>query len=143
MDNQKSLFDLSVDMQGKAHLKEAAKWAKFLAVAGLIVFSLGILTTIISFLFTIPQDNSYNAAYTTGYVIGIATTCILIAAVYIYPCISLLRFSRKTKTAIDTNDVATLNESFRSLKVTLRYFGILSLIGIVFFLIGILANLGF
>ena len=36
MENEKSLFDLNIDMMGKAHLKEAAKWARFFAILGFI-----------------------------------------------------------------------------------------------------------
>lgn len=139
MENEKSLFDLSIDINSKAHLKEAAKWARFLAVACLIVFSLGVLLMIVSLLVSLQQEDYPNNAYTTGYVIGVVLSTVAVAAVYVYPCISLLRFARKMITALNTNEVTALNESFRSLKVTLRYLGVLSIFFMAFLLIGILA----
>lgn len=144
MDQQKSLFDLSVDAFGKAHLKEAAKWARFLALAGLILLGIAIVILLISLIVSLDQKPVYkfNNEYTAGYLIGMFMAALIMSSIYIYPCITLLRFARKTITALDTNDVASLNESFRSLKQTLRYIGVLMIFFLALFLLGILGNLG-
>jgi hypothetical protein len=66
----------------------------------------------------------------------------MIVALYFFPCYFLLRFSAKMNSALASDDAATLNESLRNLKVTFRYMGILTIIFLALFALGMLANLG-
>lgn len=142
MENEKSLFDLSVDSIGKAHLLDTAKWARFLAIVGFIGLGLLILFSIIS-LITAPVKDDFNTstAYDTGVVAGTIIGFLLIAALYFFPCLFLLRFANKMKTAIEANDITALNEAFKNLKVTFRYLGVLTIIFIVLFFLGLVSEL--
>lgn len=142
MENERSLFDLTVDSTGKAHLLDTAKWARFLAIVGFIGLGLLILFSIIS-LVTAPAKDDFTAstAYDTGVVAGTIIGFLLVAALYFFPCLFLFRFANKMKTAIDANDVTALNEAFKNLKITLRYLGVLTIIFIVLFFLGLVSGL--
>jgi len=145
MENEKSLFDLQVDMLGKAHLRETAKWARFLAITGFIGLGLVFIASMVV---------TMNAEKTTGYknygdesitgaeVLGSLLGALMIVVLYFFPCYFLLRFANKMRTALDSDDITSLNESFKNLKATFRYLGVVTIIFLVFLLIGLLSSIG-
>lgn len=139
MDAEKSLFDLQLDAIAKTHLKEAARWARFLAISGIIALALVVIITGIAV--TITPEPSPNGAYNLGYTVGSVLTALLVATLYFFPFLFLLRFANKMHVAIDASDTVALNESFRNLKITFRYLGVLTLIFLVLFGLGLLAGL--
>ena len=58
MENEKSLFTLEVDGTGKSHLEDAAKWAKFLAVAGFITLGFIVVLTVFFSIATHKKNGS-------------------------------------------------------------------------------------
>lgn len=142
MQTEKSLFDLQLDAAGKTHLKEAARWARFLAIAGIVSLALIVVITLIAVSMAKPEPETASShAYDLGYTIGSVLTALLIGALYFFPFLFLLRFANKMHTALDTGDITALNESFRNLKITFRYLGVLTLIFLVLFGLGMLAGL--
>jgi hypothetical protein len=140
MENEKGLFDLSVDVEGKTHLREVAKWARFFAILGFISLGCMILFSII--METSP-DNVRNSdpAEATSDLIAVIIVMAVLAILYFFPCYYTLRFANKLKVAIETNDIGNLNESFRNLKITLRYLGVLTLIFLALFAVGMVSEL--
>jgi amino acid transporter len=147
MDSQNnSLFDLSITPESRSHLSEAAKWAKFLAICGLI----GLILIVIAGLymsFTLSRTmGAFESEFrregvgysSTGLGITTAVTYILMALLYFFPLLFLLHFSNKMKAALAANDTGMLSESFRNLKKTFRYLGVLTIIGLVFFALALL-----
>ena len=133
-----SLFSLSIDPVTKAHLTEAARWARFLAIVGMIGLALMILFGIFgsAMLFSTAGsfDGNYGASGMGAYSSGIfATYMIVIALVYFFPLLYTLRFANKMRTALNANDQQALNTSFQNLNICFRYIGILTIIGLVFF----------
>lgn len=142
MDQDKSLFDLQLDAIGKAHLKEAARWARFLAITGIVALILVVIITGIAVTVDRPvPEPAQGTAYDLGYTVGTVLTAMLVAALYFFPFLFLLRFANKMFTAIDASDGMALNESFRNLKITFRYLGVLTLIFLVLFGLGLIAGL--
>lgn len=142
MESEKSIFDLNVDMQGKAHLREAAKWARFLAISGFIGLSLMVILSVVSLvIFKTSGVNQADPEFDSWYLAGTFVGALMIAALYFFPCLFLLRFAGKMKAALNANDVTSLNESFRNLKKTLRYLGVVTIILLVLLLAGILSDL--
>src|SRR5262245_29195626 len=98
-----SLFELQVDHESTIYLREAAKWAKFLSILGFVwcglflLAGLGILLT--------------RDAYTPSYTTWICILYLGLAVVYFFPCIYMLNFARRTKTALQNNDQDHLNSS--------------------------------
>ncbi len=140
-----SLFGMNVDQTGRAHLAEAARWGKFLAIIGFIVCGLVVLTgifasTLFNLLLNQYDRNPYNElpATTPGFGFVMAIYYIVIAVVNFFPCLFLYRFATKMKTALTSNDQESLNLSFQNLKATFRFIGILTLIGLVFMVLAFL-----
>lgn len=141
-----SLFNLSVDTVSKAHLKETAGWAKFLAIVGMIMC---VLMAIGGFVFAFYLSKSMaefddgfrsyrNSADSTAMGVTMGITYLLFAVIYFFPCLFTLRFANHTKNAINANDQVSLNEGLKNLKVTFRYMGILTVIALAFIIIAFL-----
>lgn len=144
-----SLFGLSVDNAAKSHLYEAAKWARFLAIVGFICCGLMVIggiyaaTVLEEFARTDSRFERYdNPAYVSGLGVGVAIVYIIGAVIWFFPCLFMLRFANRTKTALMTDDQSRLTEGFQQLKVTFRYWGIVTIIMLAFVLLGQLASLG-
>jgi len=118
-----SLFELQVDHESTAYLKETAKWAKFLAILGFIWCGIFFLAGA-SILAT---KNSYSPGYTSW----VSVLYMALAVLYCLPCLYMLNFARKVKTALQNNDQGYLNTSLRNLRSTFRFLGIAAIVGLV------------
>jgi len=133
-----SLFSLSIDPSTKAHLLETARWAKFLAIVGMvslglmIVFGLVYSIWISSTVDSLQSQPGFQSSkiYSTGLAAGSALLFILMAVVGFFPLLYMLRFANQMKTALYGNDQESLNTSFQNLKRYFRYMGIITVIAI-------------
>ncbi|MBD0277606.1 MAG: hypothetical protein ICV51_08135 [Flavisolibacter sp.] len=143
MEQSSSLFSLSIDPVTKAHLSETAKWARFLAIVGMVLLVLGVIgiiifaTTMSSF--TGSMDNPYGRAgsFPPFFGVGIAAFYILIMALWFFPLMFLLRFANRMRVALNGNDQQALNTSFQHLKICFRFVGIVTIIVLALYAIGI------
>ena len=135
-----SLFGFGIDAASRAHLSEAAKWAKFLAIFGFIMCGLLVIIgvffgTFMSTFSSTPYANEYETRSNFGG--GVAVVMIVlyvgIAILYFFPCLFLLRFANHMRNALSTNEQLTLNSSFQNLKIMFRYVGILTIVLISFY----------
>jgi uncharacterized membrane protein YjgN (DUF898 family) len=140
-----SLFGLSIDPIGKSHLSDTTKWAKFLAIVGMVICGLVVIFGIIAAISLSNAEGDFQRQFgrrsrSYGSEVGITLmiTYIIIAVIYFFPCMFTLRFANHMQNAMRSNDQASLNESFKNLKVTFRYVGILTIIFIALFLLGLL-----
>lgn len=143
MPENSSLFTLSIDPVSKLHLSDAAKWARILAVAGIvsliIVVANGIYTTNNAFAFTeADETGELDAGYKFGVIVGV----LLITLIPLFALIILLRFSTALKTALAADNQTQLNSSFQQLKVYFRYLGILTLIFVGLMALSFVLKLG-
>jgi uncharacterized membrane protein YjgN (DUF898 family) len=146
-----SLFGLNIDATGQSNLGDAARWAKFLAIVGMVMCILIVIigifaaTALSSIESNFQRDFGGRSAYgSSGMGVTVVVMYILIAVIYFFPCMFMLRFSNHMQNALKANDQASLNESLKYLKVTFRYMGILTIIFLVFFVLGMLiGGLGF
>jgi hypothetical protein len=134
-DQNTSLFTLSVDHGTKSHLSETAKWARFLAIAGMIFLGFAVVAVLffsyyISTLYGSMGDgySGGGGMYGTGFGVGIAMFYIFIIAVWFFPLMYLLRFANRMKNAIAGNDQQALNIAFQNLKICFRFVGIVTII---------------
>jgi hypothetical protein len=142
------LFSLSIEPATKTHLIETAKWARFLAIVGFVFLALMVvagiwLSTVMATSFT-RIDNEYgrNSSGMFAYMgTGIIVVYIIAALIMFFPLLFLLRFASKVKTALAANDQESLNTSFQNLKAYFRYLGIITIIGLAFYGIGILSSI--
>ena len=142
-----SLFSLNIDPLTKTHLNETAKWARFLAILGMVVLALGLIValmgaTVFTTFFGVPTTTDYpgaEAAMTTARITMVVTT-VIASAIIFFPLLYLLRFANAMKRAIAANDQNKLNVSFQNLKVYFRYLGIVAIIFLVLY--GIIIAIG-
>jgi len=148
-DQENTLFGFGIDATSRAHLSEAAKWAKFLAIFGFIMCGLLVIIGIFfgTFMSTFssgPYGNEYSNSAVFGGSLAVVMIVVYvgIAVLYFFPCLFLLRFANHMRNALNTNEQLTLNSSFQNLKIMFRYVGILTIVLISFyalaFLIGIM-----
>jgi hypothetical protein len=133
------LFELQVDHNGSAYLKETAKWAKFMSIMGFIFCGLFVLVALFAGTFLSAAFSSFGAA---GSAMGGAMVSVLyiaIALIYFFPCLYLFNFATKMQTALRNNDQELMNVSFKNLKSCYRFMGILMIIGLGFWALGIIA----
>lgn len=129
-----SLFNLTIDPLTKSHLYETAKWARFLSIVGMISLALMILFGLFfSTIFSSLSNNSFDGAepsteWTTGMGMAMGIIYIIIAIIWFFPLLYLLRFSNTIKSAVNSNDQNALNVSFQNLKACFRYIGIVTII---------------
>jgi uncharacterized membrane protein len=142
---QNQLFGLSIDPTTKAHLSETAKWARFLAIVGMVFMSLVVLAIILFAVFFSTMSDSLDQAgsgasvfFSTGLGIGLAFFYIILLGIWFLPLLFLLRFANNMKRALAGDDQQALNRSFQQLKVCYRYIGIITIIILSLYAIGIL-----
>jgi hypothetical protein len=139
-----SLFNLNIDQASKAHLGEAARWAKFLSIIGFIfcafIVLMGVFAGSVFTMFNPYQNTPYNdfQGAASGLSAMVAVIYIVFALIYFFPCLFLFRFATKMKTALASNEQEVLNGSFQNLKVCFRFVGILTIIVIAFWILGII-----
>lgn len=144
-----SLFTLSIDPTSKSHLTEAAKWARFLAIVGMVSLALMIVFALFFSTMMATSENPFEepveggSGLMSGVGVGMALLYIVIAVIWFFPLLYLLRFSNTMKAAINSNDQNALNVSFQNLKSCFRYVGIITIILLIIYaLIFVFAILG-
>jgi len=139
--------ELELNSAARDYLLQTTKWAKFLAIVGLIFSAFIILMgltagTLFGSLFALAGQTSGMQNNFTGSM-GIMFTVIygIMGLIMMYPCIRLLQFSNKGKLALDTNDSLAIEDSFRRLRSVFRFYGILTIIYLSFIALGLLMAL--
>ena len=133
-----SLFSLSIDPVTKSHLNDTARWARFLAIAGIVLLSLAVVFTILSV--TVFPNSTYTRftvngveeeQLTAGMKIVMAICMVIAFLIAFFPMWYLLQFSNQMKKALYNNDQQALNFSFLNIKRYFRYVGIIMMIVLV------------
>jgi hypothetical protein len=141
---QSNLFELQIDHNGTSYVRDAARWAKFLAVVGFIFCGLMVLVAI---LFASVLSSVFNTMGSAGPAFSgglVSTVYILMALLFFFPCLYLYNFASKAQAALNRNDQEQLNVSFRNLRAYFRFLGILTIIYlsllVLVFIIGIIGS---
>jgi len=134
---ESSLFGFGIDQSSRAHLAEAAKWAKFLAIVGFVMCGLIIvLSFFIGTLFSTSMSRyGDSAAFGSGFGIIMTIVYLSFGVLYFFPCLFLFRFANNMIVALNSNEQITLNRSFQNLKIMFRYVGILTIIVLALYII--------
>jgi len=134
--------NLSLNPAAIGYLQKVVKWAKFFAILGYIFIAFFILLAIFMGII-LPTLNSGLASPTNPmggvYTTTISVVYIFMAALYIYPIITLHSFANKTSLALKNNDENALEEGLKKLKQHFTFIGRFTIIMIVFYIIGIFA----
>jgi len=141
-DQQQSvLFSVGIDDVTQLHLKSIAKWNRFLAIIGIIVSALIIIVLVLggSFIVSALSGLGGNRYETAGYASNAFSVLIfvyvILVAIYLIPCFFRLSFSNKMLKALMANDQQLLNDSFSSLRTYSKYWGIVTIIVLGFYIL--------
>ena len=140
-----NLFELQVDHNSSAYLGETARWARFLAILGFISCGLLLLfgiffTSIMGVFFGRMESSGMTGAAAAGGMLGgfVSFLYICLAALYFFPCLYLYNFASRMIVALRSNDQEKLAQAFKSLKSCFRFIGILTIIVLGLWLLGII-----
>ncbi len=125
---ESNLFELQIDHEVSSHLRETAKWAKFLSIVGFV--GLGLILVVVLFAGSMVASYSSSpltAAFSGGGTLQIILLLVMVA-LYFFPCLFMFNFSSKMLRALHNNDQYTLVASFRQLKLCYKFIGILTLV---------------
>jgi len=144
MESQENLIetDLIIDSSINGHLKETAVWGKFLSIVGFLYSGLIVAGAIFAgsmFSKLAGASGTGNSGVVAGGTVAVMYS--LIAGVVFFMSIYLFRFARKTLMALAANDQELLIESFRNLKIYFRFAGIITIIALIFSVLGIIGIL--
>ncbi|MGG9972710.1 hypothetical protein ACQ33O_13035 [Ferruginibacter sp. SUN002] len=145
MEQQTNLLenDLIIDTASITHLKETAMWAKFLGVVGFVMSGIiAVMALAMGTLFS-KLTGSYSGAGDLGVAAGgsIMMVYLVMAAITFFMSRFLFLFARKTQVALKTSDQESLVTAFKNLKVYFRFAGIITIIGLVFFVLALVVVL--
>lgn len=139
-----SLFQLNLDATNSYALKSAASWAKVLAVCGLIIGILFIVSGLFvqSLMNNYSFNNRYNDEVLDGTSMKTASTIgmvmyIIIGLVFVISSIFALNFSNRIAKALRANDQSTLGSGFSAARNYFAFWAILMIILLLLMLIGV------
>lgn len=141
-ENQESLFGMTIDPPIKSHLSETARWAQFLGILGIILSVLCVLGGIAMVTIINTTSNEFSSGYESTYpgsmnlVGSMGMIVYLVSALMIFfPSLFMMRFAGKMKGALLANDQPLLTSSFQNLKLLFRFWGIMAIIVIAFYIL--------
>ena len=132
-----NLFELQLDHQSVAYLRETAKWGKFLAIVGFIGCALIVLIGIFAGTIMASAFGDLGGGY-GGMGAGMAFVYILLALLYFFPCLYLYRFAVRMQVALNNNDQQSLPAALMNLKSAFKFVGILTIIILALYALAII-----
>lgn len=131
---------LIINKEGMDFLSEIGKWSYFLSIVGFI--GLGFFVIFALFAGTIISLLGASNGDLGGMSAGILSAVYLtIAAVQFFPLYYLFNFGKKIRDAFEDNNQKVLNEALGNLKSHYKFIGILVLIFLGIYGLGILGTL--
>lgn len=137
-DDQEALFNLQIDDTAKSYFLEMARWGKFLGIIAAIMIILASIFMGFLMMYYLP---TYTSMPVSGGVIEYIITVLIVIAIDFYPIFAILKFSALSKKAVTLNNQEALNNALRYLKNIFKYFGIITIIIIVFYGIALLISI--
>jgi hypothetical protein len=145
MEQNSSLFSLTIDPLAKSHLLETAKWARFLAIVGFVFLAFAVLLGVYSTVTVNRFEEDYREMGGLGSEgvlssagTGVAVMYIIMAVIWFFPLLFTLRFANQMRNALQGNNQELLSASFHNLKVCYRYLGIITVIFLVMIALSLL-----
>ncbi len=120
----------TITESSRSYLREAAKWARFLAIIGFVFIGLMVLLGVFfgsvmgGLMSTMPDDAGFGAM--DGGAFGLIY--VALALIYFFPTFYLYRFGTRIKQALQTEDSQTLALGLEQLKSCFKFMGIFMII---------------
>lgn len=144
MEQNQALFSLSIDPVTKSYLNEISKWARFLAILGMIMMAIMVIGGValavgMSAAMTDmdPEMGGTTAPFGTFGAGAAGAFYIILAVLMFFPLLYLLRFANRMRAALHGNDQNSLNVGFQNLKAYFKFIGILTIIILALWIVGI------
>lgn len=119
----------------KSDLLCAAKWTKFLCIIGCI----GVAFLVVAGIAFFAVGSNFGLT-DSPFGAGMGILYLIMAALYVYPLIKGFQFANATKAACLTDNEAELARGFSGLRACLQFFGILTIIILIIYVLGIIAS---
>lgn len=141
MNTELKLTPLSLD-----YLNQTRKWTYFLSIVGFVSCGLIALIglffgTFMSFMDEFSNDLNRRTSLPSGALFFITVIYLVLAFIIFLMYRYLYRFSVQLKAALNSNDVAVLEDSLKNLKSYWKFLGMFTLISLVIYAIGIIITL--
>lgn len=139
MQNEQNLIEpeLIIDSTINIHLKEAAAWGRFLGIIGFIYSGLTTAGAIFAATILSNLSSSYSGG-AGGLLAGgsVGVIYLALAGVVFFMSMYLFRFAKNIQVALKNNDQDALTASFNNLKIYFRFAGIITVIALIFTVLG-------
>ncbi|SFG74436.1 DUF5362 family protein [Pedobacter insulae] len=131
---QQNIPQLIITEDIRSYLYDMAKWANFLAIVGFVIAGFMIIAsfTIGAAMSTNPELSALMASSALS-PIGFTIFCLAYSFAIFYPSLLLFKYSTKAKLGVLYGEQASLNEAFSKLKSLFKYWGIITMIFIVLY----------
>lgn len=117
---------IEIEKEGLMHLFETRKWTMFLSVLGFIFIGLMMIAALV--VLTLSSKGF-------GFGIAFFIMMLIFIVIYFFPIYYLFKFSELSKIALSTKDNSQLTNALMYLKKHYQYMGILTIIGLSFYLL--------
>ncbi len=133
--SQDTLFELQVDYEAGAHLKEGVKWAQFIGIMLIVLTAIAAFVLLIAFIAlagvsTFSQGIRESAFSTNASFISIMLLIPMVIGMFIGG-IWLFRFATRCRQGINNQDQQSFNAGLMALRNYFILYGILSILGTV------------
>ena len=118
----------------KEDLNSTSQWGKFLAILGFIL--IGIIMLFSGVLMVSGEAGGALGGFSTATFI---LTYVIVAAIYFFPTLYLFNYSVRVGKAIRGDDQEQLASAFQNLRRLFVYFGIVTIVTLVFYGLAIIA----
>ncbi len=146
MENDQNLLntDLHVDYLAGSHLRETAKWAKFLAIVGFVICGILIIVAIFAGTFLGTMGGGLGSPATPSFLGAgfLSAIYIVIAVIYFVLSLFLYRFANKMQVALLSTDQDNFNVALYNLKLVYRITGIIVLVYLAIVAIAMIFGIG-
>ena len=118
--------DLQVSSSVKNYLNESARWGRFLAIIGFVFCGLiAIAAFFIPAIYKmLPAFNELPSMAAKSVATGITLVYLLLAVILFFPSLYLYKFSVKMQLALNSLSQNHFEQSFKSLKSMLKFYGV-------------------
>jgi len=136
------------DTHSGYYLRESGRWAIFLSVVGFVITIFLFICAILMYVFVHSAYFSQYQSYTNGKInVGWYAVILMVTSIfYFIPSLFLYQFGVRIKRGIDIAGQDLITQGLRSLKSFFRYWGIITIIIITFyvivFVVAILGGIG-
>ena len=129
---------LIIDLPIRTFLAESTRWAKFMAIVGFIFC--GLIALFAVFVMFTPSVG-LTTRFTTPFGFIVGPFYLLMALLYFFPSRYLYNFSDNISNALFNNDQDTLSTGFGNLKSNFKFWGILMICLIAFYILIIVGSI--